>query len=239
MTHRKPTQSYRLHKETGKAIVNVYDADGRRRGILLPGKFESKESRNEYKRLSARLNAKDGALPRPEAKALDLAVAELIVGFMEERVIPYSVDRVTKQLAGEQENFRCAMRPLDRNKSHRNNPIWPPRRGGQHRRGRPPGSAGARPELGRPERPGTAARGETAAGERRVLVLSGLSEEQIGMSVLGPGASGFLTKENAAEELVEAIRKIHYGQKVISPKLAEECGVVRPADFGEILLRAS
>jgi hypothetical protein len=114
MTRRKITPAYRLHSQTGKAIVTVYDADGRRRGILLPGKFESKESRAEYKRLLARLNANDGALPQPEAKAPDLAVAELIVRFMQERVIPYYVDPITKQPTGEQENFRCAMRPLDR-----------------------------------------------------------------------------------------------------------------------------
>ena len=77
MTRRKPTPSYLLHKKTGKAIVAVYDADGRRRGILLPGKFESNESRTEYKRLLARLNVNDGTLPRPEASAPDLAVAEL------------------------------------------------------------------------------------------------------------------------------------------------------------------
>jgi integrase len=114
MNRRRPTPSYRLHKQTGKAIVTVYDADGRRRGILLPGKFESKESRAEYKRLLARLNANDGALPQPEAKAPDLAIAELIARFMEERVLTYYVDPVTKTPTGEQENFRCAMRPLDR-----------------------------------------------------------------------------------------------------------------------------
>ena len=114
MNRRKPTPTYRLHKQTGKASVTVYEADGRRRGILLPGEFESKESRAEYKRLLARLNANDGALPQPEAKAPDLALAELIVRFMEERVNSYYVDSITKQPTGEQENLRCAMRPLDR-----------------------------------------------------------------------------------------------------------------------------
>jgi integrase len=114
VNRRKPTPSYRLHKQTGKAIVTVYDADGRRRGMLLPGKYESKESRAEYKRLLAKLNANDGALPQPEAKAPNLAIAELIVKFMQERVIPYYVDPVTKEPAGEQENFRHSMRPLDR-----------------------------------------------------------------------------------------------------------------------------
>ena len=65
MNRRKLTPSYRLHKHTGKAIVTVYDADadGRRRGMLLPGKYERKESQAEYKRLLATLNANDGAFP--------------------------------------------------------------------------------------------------------------------------------------------------------------------------------
>lgn len=116
MNRRKVTPAYRLHKQTGKAIVTVYDADGRRRGILLPGQFESKESRAEYKRVLARLAATDGVLVQQaaEPKPAELAVAELIAQFMEERVIPYYVDPITKQPTGEQENFRCAMRPLNR-----------------------------------------------------------------------------------------------------------------------------
>ena len=43
--------------------------------------------------------------PRPRAP--DLAIAELIVRFMQERVIPYYVDPITKQPTGKQENFHC------------------------------------------------------------------------------------------------------------------------------------
>jgi DNA-binding NarL/FixJ family response regulator len=54
-----------------------------------------------------------------------------------------------------------------------------------------------------------------------VLVLSIHAEEQLAVRVLKAGASGYLTKENAPEELVKAIRKVVSGGKYISPSLAE------------------
>jgi DNA-binding NarL/FixJ family response regulator len=54
-----------------------------------------------------------------------------------------------------------------------------------------------------------------------VLVLSMHAEEQFAVRVLKAGASGYLTKENAPEELVKAIRKVVSGGKYISPGLAE------------------
>lgn len=54
-----------------------------------------------------------------------------------------------------------------------------------------------------------------------VLVLSMLPEDQFGVSVLKAGASGYLTKESAPEELSSAIHKVLRGGKYISPTLAE------------------
>ncbi len=54
-----------------------------------------------------------------------------------------------------------------------------------------------------------------------VLVLSIHAEEQFAVRVLKAGASGYLTKENAPDELVKAIRKVVSGGKYISPRLAE------------------
>lgn len=54
-----------------------------------------------------------------------------------------------------------------------------------------------------------------------VLVLSIHAEEQFAVRVLKAGASGYLTKENAPEELVKAIRKVVSGGRYISPSLAE------------------
>lgn len=54
-----------------------------------------------------------------------------------------------------------------------------------------------------------------------VLVLSIHAEEQLAVRVLKAGASGYLTKENAPDELVKAIRKVVSGGRYISPGLAE------------------
>ena len=55
----------------------------------------------------------------------------------------------------------------------------------------------------------------------RVLMLSMHSEEQYAMRSMKAGASGYMTKETASEELVLAIRKIHNGRKYISKEVAE------------------
>jgi len=46
-------------------------------------------------------------------------------------------------------------------------------------------------------------------------------EEQYALRVLKVGASGYLTKEGASDELVAAIRKVSSGKKYITPSLAE------------------
>jgi two-component system invasion response regulator UvrY len=55
----------------------------------------------------------------------------------------------------------------------------------------------------------------------RVLVLSMHSEEQYGIRALRGGAAGYLTKDRASEELVNAIRVVHEGKRYISPALAQ------------------
>ncbi len=55
----------------------------------------------------------------------------------------------------------------------------------------------------------------------RVLVLSMHSEEQYAVRALKAGASGYLTKESAADELVAAIRRLAAGGAYISPETAE------------------
>jgi two-component system invasion response regulator UvrY len=54
-----------------------------------------------------------------------------------------------------------------------------------------------------------------------VLVLSIYPEEQYAVRALKAGASGYLTKESAPEELIAAIRKVSQGGKYISSSLAE------------------
>lgn len=55
-----------------------------------------------------------------------------------------------------------------------------------------------------------------------VLVFSMHPEEQFALRTLKGGASGYLIKESASEELVRAIRKILKGGKYVSEALAEK-----------------
>ncbi len=55
-----------------------------------------------------------------------------------------------------------------------------------------------------------------------VLILSMYSEDQYGLRAIKAGASGFLKKVSAPEELVKAIREIVGGGKYIIPKLVEK-----------------
>ena len=55
-----------------------------------------------------------------------------------------------------------------------------------------------------------------------VLLLSIHPEEQYAARVLRLGASGYLTKESAQDELVTAIRKVAVGGKYVSLPLAEQ-----------------
>jgi two-component system invasion response regulator UvrY len=55
-----------------------------------------------------------------------------------------------------------------------------------------------------------------------VLILSMYPEEQFAVRALRAGASGYLTKESAPDELVTAIRKVSAGGKYISSALAEK-----------------
>ena len=57
--------------------------------------------------------------------------------------------------------------------------------------------------------------------QRPVLVLSMYPEDQYAMRVLKAGAAGYLTKESAAEELVNAIRKVAKGGRFVSATLGE------------------
>jgi two-component system invasion response regulator UvrY len=54
-----------------------------------------------------------------------------------------------------------------------------------------------------------------------VLILSMHPEDQFAVRLLKAGASGYLTKESAGEELVGAIKKVVGGGRYVSPALAE------------------
>jgi DNA-binding NarL/FixJ family response regulator len=54
-----------------------------------------------------------------------------------------------------------------------------------------------------------------------VIVFSMYSEEQYAVRAFKAGASGYLAKESAPDQLIAAIRKVIGGGKYVSPKLAE------------------
>ena len=58
--------------------------------------------------------------------------------------------------------------------------------------------------------------------ELPILVLSMLPEDQFGRAALKAGAWGYLKKESAPEELIQAVRKILAGGRYVSPALAEK-----------------
>jgi DNA-binding NarL/FixJ family response regulator len=54
-----------------------------------------------------------------------------------------------------------------------------------------------------------------------VLILSGYPEKQYALNLLRTGASGYINKETASEQLVSAIRAVTQGRKYVSPAVAE------------------
>jgi len=55
-----------------------------------------------------------------------------------------------------------------------------------------------------------------------ILILSIQPEDQYGLRFIKAGASGYLMKEGAPDELVKAIRKVNAGGKYVSASLAEK-----------------
>jgi two-component system, NarL family, invasion response regulator UvrY len=55
----------------------------------------------------------------------------------------------------------------------------------------------------------------------RVLIVSGLPEEQYARNVLRAGASGYLSKGGSADEFVKAVRIVMNGRRYVSAALAE------------------
>jgi two-component system invasion response regulator UvrY len=64
-----------------------------------------------------------------------------------------------------------------------------------------------------------------------VLVLSMHPENQFAVRVLKRGASGYMTKESAPEELVGAIKKVLAGGRYVSTSLAEKLATYVSSDM--------
>lgn len=68
-----------------------------------------------------------------------------------------------------------------------------------------------------------------------VLLLTIYPEEQYAIRALRSGASGYVTKESAGEELITAIRAVAAGRKYISAQLAERlAGYVQAGHQGSL-----
>jgi two-component system invasion response regulator UvrY len=69
--------------------------------------------------------------------------------------------------------------------------------------------------------------------ELAILVLSMHPEDQYALRVLKAGASGYITKARASEELISAIRTVASGRKYISPSLSQELASKLGASAGK------
>jgi DNA-binding NarL/FixJ family response regulator len=66
-----------------------------------------------------------------------------------------------------------------------------------------------------------------------VVILTIHPESQYALRILKAGASGYLTKASADDDLIQAIRKVHRGGKYISPSLAEKIAFALDDDTPE------
>jgi len=67
----------------------------------------------------------------------------------------------------------------------------------------------------------------------KVLMLTVHPEDHFAVRCLKEGADGYLTKDVASEQLVQAIRKVHSGGKYVSPALAERLAFSLDTGFGQ------
>ena len=67
-----------------------------------------------------------------------------------------------------------------------------------------------------------------------VIILTIHPESQYALRILKAGASGYLTKESASDELIRAIRKVNNGGKYISTSLAEKIAFALDQDAGRL-----
>jgi DNA-binding NarL/FixJ family response regulator len=78
-------------------------------------------------------------------------------------------------------------------------------------------------DINMPDRGGLDILKHVRAGhpEVRVLILSAYPERQYAVNVLKAGASGYLSKESAPDELIKAVSQVMSGKRYVSSSLAE------------------
>src|SRR4051812_35020197 len=78
---RKPTPSYLLHKQSGRARAVWTDSTGTRQQKLLSGLYDSPESRTAFARLSLELET--APLQTPNIQSAGWSVNEVLLAFMD------------------------------------------------------------------------------------------------------------------------------------------------------------
>jgi two-component system invasion response regulator UvrY len=78
-------------------------------------------------------------------------------------------------------------------------------------------------DIGMPDRSGLDILRHVRSGfpDTKVLILSGFPERQYAINMLRAGAHGFLGKESAAEQLLNAVHAILAGRRYVSPTVSE------------------
>ncbi len=110
MIRRNHLPNYRLHKQSGQAIVTLPDGQGGRRDILL-GKFDTPESRAEYARVLGEWEANGRRLPQaPTASPANVSLNELLVDYWSWAEQHYCDPDGNP--GRELENIKIALRPL-------------------------------------------------------------------------------------------------------------------------------
>jgi integrase len=97
---------YRLHKQSGQAIVTLPDGFGHRRDILL-GKYGTPESRKEYARVLAEWEANGQRLPQLVTTS-DITVNEVVLAYWKHAVSYYGWAKDPKR--GDKASLRDALR---------------------------------------------------------------------------------------------------------------------------------
>ena len=62
----------------------------------------------------------------------------------------------------------------------------------------------------------------TSLPDTRVIVLSAQTADPMPMRLMEAGAAGFLTKDSAEDEIVNAIRRVHAGERYIAADIARQ-----------------
>ncbi|MFL5341874.1 MAG: tyrosine-type recombinase/integrase [Gemmataceae bacterium] len=110
MPRRKSVPTYRLHSQSGQAIVTLRDPFGNRRDVLL-GEYNSPESRAEYLRVVGQWETNGRRWsPKADCPPGDLTVNEFLVHYAAFAVGHYR--RLDGSPTGQLDNIRYALRPL-------------------------------------------------------------------------------------------------------------------------------